>query len=416
MTKPKYQYERIDLATDAIRLVRVLRDDHDGPVRCELFQSYLDRGVGVPYEALSYTWGDPNVPKVPIDIINEFTGRASTLLVLPNLHDILRYLRLPNKDRVLWIDAICIDQDQHTASLKERTHQVGQMRLVYKNADRVVAWLGNFSDASLMVQEPQAIATLMDFATELDHLAMSLATRQSGTHAWEVQLDTLVYSRQINERQGLDGFSAQQMSLAMHQLLIRPWFRRIWIVQEIASAQSGIVVCRADGRTVQTPMRTFALLPSLLKLEFVPPQTQAILDVMPLAGSQRKGWWNERRDLMALMRKFKDSQSTDPLDGIYALLGISSDAKVQDIIRPVYDIPLAVLLRKTLSYFLFQKLLILPFTTSLGTKLFGSMLSKTNLPLISEFYVGLYSLAGERLLHVCSNLPILDRPQRYRNP
>lgn len=176
MTKPKNQYERIDLATDAIRLVRVLRDDHDGPVRCELFQSYLDRGVGVPYEALSYTWGDPNVPKVPIDIINEFTGRASTLLVLPNLHDILRYLRLPNKDRVLWIDAICIDQDQHTASLKERTHQVGQMRLVYENADRVVAWLGYFSDASLMVQEPQAIATLMDFATELDHLAMSLAT------------------------------------------------------------------------------------------------------------------------------------------------------------------------------------------------------------------------------------------------
>lgn len=354
-TEPDYVYDRIDLATNAIRLVRVLRhkNDPESSIRCEIFQTLLDRELGVPYEALSYTWGDLDIPKVPIDIVSESTGLTSRLLVLPNLHGILRHLRLTNEDRVLWVDAICIDQQYNTTSLRERTHQVGQMRLVYQMADRVIAWLGEIPPAR---NECPGATMLMDFGTELDRLAMPLATRTTGTHAWELQFDTLVQFRRLDGMRDNAGYSLALMTIAMEYLLARPWFRRIWIIQEVASAQSGIVACRTEGRTVQIPMRTFALLPSLLGA-LVPPHAQVILDIMPLVGSQRKGWWNNSHDLRTLMVKFKGSESSDPLDTVYALLGISSDINVQTYIQPVYGVSVEVVFQKTLSYLLFSEII-----------------------------------------------------------
>jgi hypothetical protein len=55
-----------------------------------------------------------------------------------NLHKTLQHLRLLNQDQILWVDAICINQDSH----KERGHQVQQMHHIYGSADRVLVWLG----------------------------------------------------------------------------------------------------------------------------------------------------------------------------------------------------------------------------------------------------------------------------------
>ncbi|KAI1012501.1 hypothetical protein LB504_008432 [Fusarium proliferatum] len=83
-----------------------------------------------PYEALSYTWGDE---AASIRIL--LNGEES--LVRPNLAYALAALRI-SEPRVLWVDALCINQQDNT----ERNHQVGMMGDIFRRAERVLVWLG----------------------------------------------------------------------------------------------------------------------------------------------------------------------------------------------------------------------------------------------------------------------------------
>lgn len=348
MTLPEYQYNRIDLATDAIRLIRLLKGSHASSIRCELFESYLDRSNGVPYEALSYAWGNPPATTTSLEIVNEDSTLSGYLEIYPNLYEILRHLRYDNEDRILWIDAICIDQCETHTALQERNHQVGQMRLVYENSDRVLAWLGIFD---------LDMANLLRVANELDKKMSRSSIRRAGMtiSKWQDQLQELVSSHGFHS---LSNFSTEgRMSSAISRILKVSWFRRTWIIQEVASAKTGLILGAEEDHeySVSVPMRMFALLPSILNFE-CSQHVQAILDVMPRAGQRREGWWNENHDLVTLLRKFTDSECRDPRDSVYALLGICSDARVKAILRPDYELPLDTVLRNTLSYILFGEI------------------------------------------------------------
>jgi len=89
------------------------------------------------YEALSYVWGDDTTRfRVAVD--------NSPFFVTPNLYSALRHLRLKDRDRVLWIDALCINQ----ADEAERTHQVSCIGDIYREASSVIVWLGEESASS----------------------------------------------------------------------------------------------------------------------------------------------------------------------------------------------------------------------------------------------------------------------------
>jgi hypothetical protein len=107
----------------------------DDPIHCSLEVLSLDgiESKNSPYDALSYVWGSPPVRNQEI-ICDKFT-----LLVTENCRTALQYLRLPSKIRVLWVDAICIDQ----STVLERNHQVQLMGAVYKRARKVLIWIGS---------------------------------------------------------------------------------------------------------------------------------------------------------------------------------------------------------------------------------------------------------------------------------
>lgn len=90
------------------------------------------------YEALSYTWGNP-ADTEPI------TLNGQTMHVTRNLTAALLALRNENEDRVMWIDALCIDQ----TNLQERNEQIRRMPAIYQRATRTIAWLGESDSASL---------------------------------------------------------------------------------------------------------------------------------------------------------------------------------------------------------------------------------------------------------------------------
>ncbi|KAL2754845.1 hypothetical protein ACRALDRAFT_1071486 [Sodiomyces alcalophilus JCM 7366] len=121
-----------------IRVIKLLPSARrDAPIRCTIEPVHLDstrrKGRAHSYEALSYVWGSP-VGTLPI-LCN---GRR--LLVTPNCRDALNALRRKSRTRVLWIDAICIDQTEE--GTEERNEQVKLMGEVYQRCRRVIIWLG----------------------------------------------------------------------------------------------------------------------------------------------------------------------------------------------------------------------------------------------------------------------------------
>jgi hypothetical protein len=117
-----------------IRVLVLHSGERGSPVKCSLQHSNL-RSEKSSLEALSYVWGSPTVT-------NEITCDERRKKVGRNLYDALERLRLPDKDRILWVDALCINQSDN----KEKTQQVRIMGEIYKRARRVLIWLGNGDD------------------------------------------------------------------------------------------------------------------------------------------------------------------------------------------------------------------------------------------------------------------------------
>ncbi|KAK6857828.1 hypothetical protein PG995_005527 [Apiospora arundinis] len=241
--------------------------------------------------------------------------------VTHNLLEALENLRYHDRERMLWIDALCIDQ----ANNQEKGHQVGQMRLVYEYADNVLIWLG---------PSTPDVEYLMDRMTELDHkMLRHVDYKDRPLETWSQEWSDV--------KDGLDPqscYTSSHISRVFWQLLERPWFKRVWVLQEAACARIATVVC---GRH-SVSSRTFAMMYDLVdgpsrigyRLET---QAKAVLDVMP-GPRRRSSWYSHDRRLATLLDKFKYSSASVELDLVYALLGISSDVSDPDLFRPDYSI------------------------------------------------------------------------------
>ena len=125
-----FSYEPIDLERPAFQLLHLLQGE-GLVIECMLYQGYLSSSDKIPYEALSYTWGSPE--RTFTIILN-----GKTLSITNNLYLALQYLRLTDEDRVIWVDAVCINQE----NIRERGHQVKQMCRIYSEVEEVIIWLG----------------------------------------------------------------------------------------------------------------------------------------------------------------------------------------------------------------------------------------------------------------------------------
>lgn len=136
----QYCYTR--LSANQIRLLRLMPPPENESIeraelQCEVFAYSLHsecRGTH-QYEALSYTWGGE---KKPCSIL--IGGQR--LVVTENLHAALLRLRRRSLERIIWVDAICINQ----TSEEERSQQVQLMAIIYSKAYCVIVWLGEIAD------------------------------------------------------------------------------------------------------------------------------------------------------------------------------------------------------------------------------------------------------------------------------
>ncbi|KAF6826696.1 heterokaryon incompatibility protein [Colletotrichum plurivorum] len=207
------KHEYAPLETDQIRLVVLEPGRRSDPIRCRILAHQLKEAL--PYEAVSYTWGDETLTK-DIQILPENYPQdaISTLAVSRSCVCVLEELRSAYSPRVLWIDAISINQ----ASFDERSQQVRIMPSIYRSASQVTICLSR---------------------TPEDHTAA---------------VDFISRGRFKN--------SPPESIQAAKRLFRHPWFSRTWVIQEVAKAREAVVLF--DGHTI--PWSNFALCARMLEL------------------------------------------------------------------------------------------------------------------------------------------------------
>ncbi|CZR69985.1 uncharacterized protein PAC_19886 [Phialocephala subalpina] len=320
MTKFKYEH----LKGSAFRLLRLLKGDSDS-IQCELFESELPPPEDVgDYAALSYTWGSQSRPC-------EIMINRSGMEVTKNAYLALRDLRCKEKDRILWIDALCIDQNNK----EERGQQVQQMGSIYSKAERVIIWLGEATyDTDYVMRHIQQLEKQLE--TE------GIKYASNGSEVPDKQLEK-IWSAIVRS---LSDAQKDLLVEGLQSLLHRNWFKRVWILQEAANAQIAEIAC--GGNSVSASI--FARMPFLLG-STPDPHCEPILNIMP--GPLRdRSWWAEKPDLYTMLDKFRNSEATDPRDQIYALLGISSDTCDTGFLKADYRKELKDVIFDTISFLL----------------------------------------------------------------
>jgi hypothetical protein len=125
-----FRYSPLDSSKGEIRLITLQpSQEHSATIRCEIFQASLEEEP--VFEALSYAWGDTTAS-------SQIFANKDEFKVTVSLKTALRYIRDQNAVRMLWIDAICINQRDNM----ERSEQVSLMGRIYSSAICDLLWLG----------------------------------------------------------------------------------------------------------------------------------------------------------------------------------------------------------------------------------------------------------------------------------
>jgi hypothetical protein len=125
-------YLPLDATSRAIRVLRLQPDSWEHGIRAELQATSIEDVRG-RYVAISYTWGSEGVAR---QFLIKCNGKSVS--ISENLFTVLRKLRHPDHEVLIWADALCINQ----TDASERTKQVGMMGDIYSSSRETIIWLG----------------------------------------------------------------------------------------------------------------------------------------------------------------------------------------------------------------------------------------------------------------------------------
>ncbi|KAF2107441.1 heterokaryon incompatibility protein-domain-containing protein [Lophiotrema nucula] len=247
--------------------------------------------TALPYIALSYTWG-------PIYLKPILLNRRR-FMVRQNLYDFLMVAQKRYADSLLWVDQICINQ----TDINEKNYQVRIMHRIYRRARAVVAWLGAASNNT--------------------DIAMDLISRIGGHRLEVIRAWT------------------EENSSAVRALFARPYWSRIWIIQEIHCNNDVIFLCgekEAKWRQVDAFVHTANnvahddSLGSYVPLIFL--QESGLCFYLNNMKNTHKKTYNDifyvarSKDGFEGLRHYVyhycHFESADPRDKIYALVGLAT--------------------------------------------------------------------------------------------
>ncbi len=332
-----FNYHPLNELRDEIRLLTVqkvdqrLKAEHcqldhasgDGPPAICCSIEHVSLSHPPSYKGLSYCWGDRSSPST-------IHLNGTEVQITASLEDALRKLAR-DESLCLWVDALCINQ----SDVVERGRQVLRMGDIYRNASETICWLGVEAEDS-----PLAFDLIRMLARTADDLTST---------QYEEAL-TRLYKPSDNHKYNFHW-------KAFEFLLSRPYWQRIWIIQEIVSSTKVWIRCGLQCtkwvdlvvalKSIKPIFGRYGLSAMSRVLPFNLGYIGTILQINALQSISQKA--KSRSDYVSLFNAMKRSNkalATIPTDKVYGLLAIAKDGR-ELIPHPDYTLSAEELCRLT---------------------------------------------------------------------
>ncbi|KAI0012251.1 heterokaryon incompatibility protein-domain-containing protein [Xylariaceae sp. FL0662B] len=294
----------VALEDHQIRILELLPGTFDQPLECHLVPvSVFDLPS---YEALSYVWGSPVFNK-------SITCDGVVVDITENLFFALRRLRNEHDPRYLWADAVCINQ----RDAKEKSVQIQRMRDIYAKSTEVAVWLGEECEDS-------------DAAMALVNETAAKWAREGGRPHGTTNEDG-----KANPLQHIQTFRNGPVR-SLLRVVRRPYFSRVWVIQEVALAADRATVYLGAGSApwsafadvcawaVESGIAMFA--PSRFGKPLMLRETGEHTVDKRTNGIEP----DPKADLLPLLLRFRGFSATDARDKVYGLLGLADASKQEE--------------------------------------------------------------------------------------
>lgn len=253
-----YEHEPIRKA-DEIRLLNLRGGKPEEIIKADLETVNIREGRGHDYDAISYTWADENDDATKCCSLE--IGSHGLLLPIPrNCDTVLR--RVQKYTNRVWIDAVCINQND----IQERAKQVDLMSMIYIGASRTFAYVGEAKDDSDLVLGNLAAGTWTP-----PHL--------------------------------------------LESFFERPYFSRVWVVQEIALSQHIIMLCG------EIPQKWTNFMDSENLRQIY---TQSFYETFPTVFKLDRQYRLRSATLLDILHLGRTCNASDPRDKVFGLMALVS--------------------------------------------------------------------------------------------
>jgi hypothetical protein len=304
-------YQPLDHSGDMLRLLHLLPAPFKADIECYLTHSNFTKITA--YEALSYEWGPRKSGKLIL-----IGGEKKEVTM--NLWAALRQLRHPDRKRVLWIDALCINQED----IQERNHQVSQMGRIYKSADCVITWLG-----MVPPEEDDGVRELFTWMHE--QLNQYGAVR-------EVTLGQHIGSVERSPPLRMGNYELLAAQLFLRYISTKSYWQRTWIVQEVVLA-SHLAICYGRYEIDVRGLEMIGKLQagdSVLELQMSPSSFVPMQLLEQRRRLQEVQTTSGQPSLENLLYVTRTSIASDPRDRLFALQSLLTDSSERDAITVDY--------------------------------------------------------------------------------
>jgi len=260
-----------------------------------------------PFTALSYAWNSPGRDEI-MAVGDKF------LKITKSVQEALLYLAQHVETKYLWIDGVCIDQE----NLGEKNMQVPLMAEIYTRATEVIIWLGESNeliDKAIDVT-PKLNSKLERFNERLESELLDHALAEAGLPTGQSPI--------------WDGFT---------ELYSRSWFSRLWTFQEAVLPSNVKIMCGHKLLSFDSLSSLTGLLLSTTVSRFVSRDQKSssavavgYSKVMSIAMYRKavEPYKTQLRNMSILLSQARQWSVSKPVDRLYGMLGLSDEEVIVD--------------------------------------------------------------------------------------
>ncbi|KAE9365590.1 HET-domain-containing protein [Stipitochalara longipes BDJ] len=315
-----FRYTPLVSSTSTQSFIRLLKlHPGRGSKRLEASLEEVPLSSELDYEAVSYCWGEA-------EDVSTISCNDRQLQVPRRLEVALRNMRYSDKPRILWADAICINQ----LDTSEKESQVQLMRIIFSNAKRTLIFLGDIEDKQAQKMSKFALWSIKFGLSMLRHRVNLLSSPQ--IRVWDLG---------DGRSRSLTPFSFE-FYLELIGMLRMPWFQRAWVVQEVAVSSKATIFWGSSQYDWEDVIQALKFMSKVnFPLAFI-----VTLENISTIEEERKFYREGQSKLNGVLLRHQRCMAKDPRDKIYSFCGLVKTPSSREPVRISYQDDVSTIYRE----------------------------------------------------------------------